>query len=283
MNRAKKRTLCLLCLAVLLEAWLHSHLLLGPSATFSAFYPVYNQPVATEHVLKQFRSVYPDSPVYLFNDGGDRLLKKVAEKYGARYAYRHRHTSYYPVGTHWNSSGLSRRYVEDLLFVARDSKSDWVIILEDDVEVLSIFDASKLTHDVNGKNPDPISWSNEQTDWEKIQEFAKKTRPMQAHAYYSASGGCAIRGSFLRSLELSRVYSDLDLLFDAARATNSSEILPSDLILSFLIQASRGTAGTYQHYAYHWWPTNTILVPMGFVHVKHGDKSRYQKVKFIAL
>lgn len=273
MTKAKKRCLCLLYLAVLLEAWLHSHIFLGPNATFSAFYPVYDQPFATDRVLRQFRSVYPDSPVYLFNDGGKKILKKVAEKYSAIYFYRPRHTSYFPVGTHWNSSLMSRRYVEDLVFTAKDSNSDWVIMLEDDVELLSNFDASELTYDVNGKNPDPISWSNKQTDWGRIQKFAN----MRGHAHYSASGGCAIRGSFLRSLNVSKVHSDLDLLFQASKATNSSQILPSDLVLSFLVQANQGTLGTYQHYAYHWWPTNNFLVPMGFVHVKHGDKSNYRK------
>lgn len=273
MTKAKKRCLCLLYLAVLLEAWLHSHLFLGPNATFSAFYPVYDQPFATDRVLRQFRSVYPDSQVYLFNDGGIRILKKVAEKYNARYFYRPRHTSYFPVGTHWNSSLMSRRYVEDLIFTAKDSNSDWVIMLEDDVELISNFDASELAYDVNGKNPDPISLFPQHTDWERIQKFAN----MRGHAHYSASGGCAIRGSFLRSLNISKVHSDLDLLFQASKTTNSSQILPSDLVLSFLVQANLGTLGTYQHYAYHWWPTNYILVPIGFVHVKHGDKSNYKK------
>ena len=49
------------------------------SKTLGAYYQAYDNLKATEFVLKNFRNVFPDSPVYLISDGG-KDLSELAEK-----------------------------------------------------------------------------------------------------------------------------------------------------------------------------------------------------------
>ena len=107
--------------------------------------------------MHAFRKSYPDSAIYMFNDGGHHMLKYTARKYNARYFYHKTHRVITgATGTYWNSSHLTKIYIRDLLFVAVDSKSEWVIILEDDVIVLHPFDPTSLQWDLNGKNADLV-------------------------------------------------------------------------------------------------------------------------------
>ncbi|MAG24413.1 hypothetical protein CMI47_02440 [Candidatus Pacearchaeota archaeon] len=53
---------------------------------FGCYYPVFNNPVATEFVLKNFRKHFPQNPIVLISDGGDDF-SSLASKYGCEYAY----------------------------------------------------------------------------------------------------------------------------------------------------------------------------------------------------
>jgi hypothetical protein len=42
---------------------------------------------AVREVLRRWRLFYPDAPVYIINDGGDKALEGIATEFGANYSY----------------------------------------------------------------------------------------------------------------------------------------------------------------------------------------------------
>lgn len=246
----------------------------------AAFYPCYNHDFATERVLHAFRKSYPDSAVYMFNDGGHPMLRYVARKYDAKYFYHKTHRVHAgATGTYWSSSRLAKVYIQDLLFVAVDSKCDWVIILEDDVVVLRSFDPASLRWDLNGKNADFVMPFEAPGYWNTvIQRYIEEHYPhVTTHPYYSANGGSVFRGAFLERLagNMTNVHDQIDLYWRVASEGTGHFVFPSDQVLFFLVQINNGSIGTHYHYQDYWWPTNWILGPLGYVHVIHGDKSHY--------
>ena len=246
----------------------------GIDHSIAAFYPCYNQPYATEQVLLMFRQSYPTAPIYMFNDGGLPILKYVASKYHAKYFHhKHRKSSDKTVlGTHWNSSLFAKPYIHDLIFTAKDSMCDWILLLEDDVFVLRPLWTAELICDIMGRNSDPWFKSTENNG---VQRYLK-SQNIQTHAFNSGNGGSVLRGSFLQSLSITSADHSVDLFFHLYCGNTTGCVVASDMIVFFMVQVHNGTACTYQHYAYNWWPTNWILEPLGYVHITHGDKQYYK-------
>ena len=57
------------------------------SSTVAGFYQCYKQKAAFEHSIRAFRAVYPKSNLFVFNDGGDETLGKIAEECAATYEF----------------------------------------------------------------------------------------------------------------------------------------------------------------------------------------------------
>lgn len=248
----------------------------GIDLTMAAFYPCYNQPYATEQVLRFYRHSYPLSPIYMFNDGGMQILKYLAHKYNAKY-FSHKHrTSHnkYSLGTHWNSSSMGKQYLHDLLYTAKDSKCDWIMLLEDDVFVLSPLFIPDLICDIMGRNPDPMSISLQNKEENKVQKYLKSLQ-ITTHTFNNGNGGSVLRGSFLRNISFKSVDHAIDLFYNLSCYMKSPCTVASDQVVFFMVQVHNGSAGTYQHYAYHWWPTNWLMGPLGYIHITHGDKTYY--------
>lgn len=237
--------------------------------SIGAFYPCYMQPYATDKVLTYFKKLYPTAPVYMFNDGGSVALKYIAHKHGAFYHY-HTHSAdgKSKRGTYYNSTKNTLPYINNLILTAEKCNCDWIVLLEDDVLVRNKIHVRDLLYDVNGRNPDPLI-TNVHSEWDKTQQYLH-SRNITTHKFYSANGGTIFRASFLK--KLSNTSHQLDLFFTLYGNQSTPS---SDEILFWLIQLNGGTAGTYGHYAYHWWPTNPLADALGLLHIIHGDKSMY--------
>ena len=99
---------------------------------FSAYYACYNNTKATEFVLSNFRKHYPNEIVVLISDGGIDF-SKIAKKYNTEYFYMNNIFASGPKNL-YDSKRMIEWWNRQKL-VCDISKSDYVIILEDDVYV----------------------------------------------------------------------------------------------------------------------------------------------------
>ena len=103
----------------------------------SAYYACYKNRKATEFVLSNFRKFFPDIIVCLISDGGDDF-SDIAKKYNTIYYYMNNIFQSGPINLY-----SSKRMIEwwnRQKIVCDISKSDYTIILEDDVYTTSYFE-----------------------------------------------------------------------------------------------------------------------------------------------
>ncbi len=104
------------------------------SKILGAYYQVFNNKKATDFVLKNFRSCYPDSPITLISDGGEDF-SDLSEKYNTYFV--HLHNIFIKDGdTYYDSDRMVEAWRRHKIAVD-NAKTDYVLILEDDVFVQS--------------------------------------------------------------------------------------------------------------------------------------------------
>jgi len=150
--------------------------------TLGAYYQAYDNLKATEFVLKNFRNVFPDSPIYLISDGG-KDLSGLAKKYNCFYAYLN--------NLRGGPSGVGNDYydTDTMLEAWRRHKlavdacgTDYIMILEDDVWVTKPFFFDEDFHMRGGKVGSSYSLETRQL-------ILSKGGKMHPQAVYGASGG----------------------------------------------------------------------------------------------
>jgi hypothetical protein len=106
----------------------------------SAYYACYKNKKATEFVLSNFRKFFPDVIVCLISDGGDDF-SDIAKKYDAIYYYMNNLFQSGPINVY--SSERMIEWWNRQKLVCDISKSDYTMILEDDVYVLNAFEINE--------------------------------------------------------------------------------------------------------------------------------------------
>lgn len=103
-------------------------------STLGAFYMAYDNEKATNFVLQNFRKFYPESPVMLISDGG-KDFSDLSRKYNTNFV-KLDNIFYTPgiVGAYYDSRRLKELWRRHLLSV-QNAKTDYIMILEDDVLV----------------------------------------------------------------------------------------------------------------------------------------------------
>lgn len=258
-----------------------NHISTNQDHSISAFYTCHNQIAATDKVLSYFRKYHPHSEIYLFNDAGSLFIRYLAKKYGANYVHHHIHAVTTNSGNYWNSSEKAWVYVSDLLSTAVRSNSDWVILLEDDTLTIGPIDTQDLHFDMNGVNPNRYQHGNENFFWYRVVQkyISNVNATYPTHWGYNGCGGTVFRGSFLRKMaqNTTLVREQVEIFAKLALVEEGLKFMPSDQVLSFLIQINGGSMGTNEHYLEPWWGHAILYYLMGHVQIIHGDKTTYQK------
>ena len=147
--------------------------------TIGAFFPCYKNRAATEFVVKNFRSSFPDSPLFLLSDHGDDF-SDIAEKYKC----------HFEMSPYWlGGTGPESYYGSQKLSLAWDRhkkavehcKTDYLIVLEDDVWVKKPFKISD-DFDINGTR-----WGR--MDGFLLQEIQKSGGKIPRDGSYGICGG----------------------------------------------------------------------------------------------
>lgn len=243
----------------------------------SAFYTCHDEIRSVNKVLSHFRKSYPRAPIYMFNDAGNSFLRHLSMRYKAKYHYYREHAVTVSRGNYWNSSDKAFRYVKDLIFTAVDSMSDWVILLEDDSMVLKPLHMEDLRYDMNGAD---VDFMPQTYWWDVIQTYIGNHTPgATLHSWYNGCGGTVFRGKFLRKLamNLTLIYEQVEIFRDLSVTKFKSWNMPSDQVLSFIIQINNGSIGYYDHFADYNLVHTWYNFFFGETHIVHGDKSAYKK------
>lgn len=251
------------------------------NSTMSAFYTCHKEVAAVNKVLKFFRASYPSSPIYMFNDGGLPFLKLLAKRYKAHYHYYDQRSVMEPSGNYWNATDSAFRYIKDLIMTAVESKSDWVILLEDDSIVLQPIDTSDLKYDQNGGSVDYTKNAETSNWWKIVQKYIGDHYPNSTlYYFFNGCGGTVLSGPFLRSLakNMTRIYEQVDTYRDLImNHKGASKSFPSDSAVTFITQVNGGTVGHYEHFG-HVWPLKTwTSYWTNDLHILHGDKTSYAR------
>jgi hypothetical protein len=106
----------------------------------SAYYACYKNKKATEFVLSNFKKFFPDSLVCLISDGGDDF-SDLAKKYNTEYYYMNNLFQSGPINVY--SSERMIEWWDRQKMVCDISKSDYTIILEDDVYTINSFEINE--------------------------------------------------------------------------------------------------------------------------------------------
>jgi len=203
--------------------------------TLGAYYQCFQNRIATEYVLSNFRNHHPDSPIILVSDGGDDF-SDLARKYHCTYFWRPNIKSCRGKALAYNYDNWMlwwndfRKYVGML-------DTDYMIFLEDDVAVRKPISLDQLLYDVNGIS---LTMSLARFDLKGI----SKNRSM-----VGAQGGAVFRMKFLRTLFVS---SETDVTFAKYRREMKSSSLKgkwcTDILLSILTWRHGGTMGDWFGY-----------------------------------
>jgi hypothetical protein len=269
MLRGQRRCVCLLVAFVLLYVCCALILVwpLYPDSSadgkLDAYYQCFARVRANAEVLRRFRTFYPAAQISMVNDGGDPVLSMLARKFHAHYAYANR-TSMVTHGMYFTSWQKGAAYLKRI--IRASETCEWLLLLEDDVWVLSRIPLQTLRCDVNGayaelRLPDGLM--------DVIRRYSDAAP--KARLQYAGNGGSILRCSFFRGLQLANQTDILRALFEARGG-----YIASDELLSSFAYVHRGNICTYPSYAEPMFFTFLFGYLTGSISVLHNAKFMYE-------
>jgi hypothetical protein len=148
--------------------------------TIGAFYQCWKHSAATIQVIKQFRTFYPDSTVYLVSDDGHDY-SPLAKKYNCIYE----HSTINTKAALFYTLDEIRVYFERLTRALNEIKDEWCMLLEDDVYIGGKYDETLFRGELNGY---------------KDGNFLYKTTVEFIKLVHGGFGGCVINVPFFRTI-----------------------------------------------------------------------------------
>lgn len=205
--------------------------------TIGAFYQCYKQSKAFLHSVRSFRRVYKNSNFYAISDGGFNY-SDISKKLKFNFVYDKQ------IGngktTLLDSRESFKKWLGRLFFVAKNIQEDYLIILEDDVKVLS--KVKKLKFDLNGVNKSERMGEN-MTKF--LKNHGAKIPKDCSNYFYGGCGGAILKKDFvLKNLNP----ENIDIAMDELSKYLDSRHLGhfhSDYWLSILTLYYGGTIGQY--------------------------------------
>lgn len=157
--------------------------------TIGAFYQCWKHSAATIQVIKQFRTFYPDSTVYLVSDDGHDY-SPLAKKYNCIYE----HSTINTKAALFYTLDEIRVYFERLTRALNEIKDEWCMLLEDDVYIGGKYDETLFRGELNGYKDGNFLYK---TTVEFIKLFNPTTQSLLVHGGF---GGCVINVPFFRTI-----------------------------------------------------------------------------------
>jgi hypothetical protein len=249
--------------------YLRSNTHVATEPTVCGFFQCYKEPKAAIAALASFRNIYPTSAVHMFCDNGFDF-SHVAAHFNCTYEYLRN-----PSGKGDTLFFLTQEkvmsYMQRLLFTAQHSTEDFVMIVEDDIELYRKIKTLKFdwncvkpSHHFSGRKLTSLLRSrNRSIPW------------YVPNMYFTGCGGALLRRSFIIEQ-----FSDEEQL-RAAIAAVSPYVqkqwngLPQDAILTALILYFGGTVGDYPAFteAQNW--KYKLRPLLGRVDIVHNQKRFY--------
>ncbi len=261
-------TIFLRCFAVFDYLRSNDHIYSDPSVC--AFYQCYKRPKCVIATLASFRKVYPNSTIHLFCDQGDDM-SHIASYFSCKYEYITNRTGN---GTtlYFLTKDNVMSYLKRLLIAVKNSKEDFILILEDDARVLN--KVKKLKFDWN------CIKSNHHYSGGGVTSLLKKRNssiPIYVRNMYFAGWG----GVLLNRAFFVKYFSDEKKVKDAMELVAPyiqgqwNGALPMDAIVTALILYFGGTVGWYPGFAEVQYWRYRLKPFLGRIDVVHNEKSFY--------
>ena len=221
--------------------------------------------IAFRVALHLFRSVYPSSPLYIHWDQdyalpvpGANLVthnKNIIEK-----------TTNVGRGVMFFASVASMEaYIQRLKTAAGFERNGWVLLLEDDVWVLSRIKRQQLQYDISGTCRGQF-----RTKCRECPAIIQAHSPnQQAFRNAECYGGCG--GNYINSSRILALEGYQNLLEAILRAWGGP--VPQDALLSSVILADGGTIGD----------NPGLYEPFGFAYTKYGQPNIFHQMKWLYL
>ena len=221
--------------------------------------------IAFSVALHLFRSVYPSSPVYIHWDADHAPIVSGADL--ITYNKNNTEKSSINNGMYFSSVTAMDAYIKRIKTAANLQKNGWVLLLEDDVWVLSRIKQNDLRYDISGT-----------CRGQYYTECRECPRAIKAHSPHhqlfrnaSCYGGCG--GNYINSSRILRLEGYHGLLIDLLKAVGGP--VASDILISSVILADGGTIGDNPGY---YEPGD---LPPGFSNTKYGLPNIFHQMKWL--
>ena len=216
--------------------------------SIGATYQCYKQPKAMLFALSSFRKFYPNSSVNLISDNGYDY-SHVAKHFNCTYQHLDKHSGSIVSSTIFSDKIQIISWLSRLIETAKNSKEDYLIILEDDVWVLN--KVSLVKYDLNGINIYEYKLGKNITSFLKTKNNAIP-KNMKKY-FYGGCGGAIISKKFILDnfsdiSNIEKVITELEYY----REKIYTKIYTTDYWLTVLVLYFNGTIGQYPGFCETW-------------------------------
>lgn len=231
-----------------------------------AYYQCFKNKGATDYVLAGFRHFYPDAPIVLVSDGGDDF-SDLAQKYNCLYFWRPNIPSHNGKELAYDKKNWVVWWNEFKKYVSM-IEADYIIFLEDDVDIRKPISMEKLVYDVNGLS-EPIL---------TLDILDPRFGPSCGNVTVGAQGGAIFKKEFLNKLFNQAKTQEEDFKeFDSiVHWSKLRGRWPSDIVLSFLTHRNGGTMGEWSGYCRTFDADYPQKVKEDSIEVLHLYKTHYK-------
>jgi len=230
-----------------------------------AFYQCYKQPKAFQHVLSNFRKIYPDTDVIIFSDAGDDF-NEYANSLNCKFIYEEKRTGN-GISASFDKKEKLISWFKRLIYACEHIKEQYIMILEDDVWVKKPIE--ELSYDLNGVNKG-------EKMGKKITAFLKgrnSSIPKDCENYfYGGFGGSVINKNIILNNK-EKIIEVIDAI-DSQNLTD--KIFITDYWLSIVYLYFGATIGQYNGLCETWYLTYPFMKWAGKISVLHHYKDLYE-------
>lgn len=214
----------------------------APAEKFGFYFPVHSQIPSTLNVLKSVRTYYPNSPIYLLQDGGNVDFGKLCQEK----EYNCIFDRVQGENSRWNPHSWFARFVK----ATKALKTEFVIYLEPDV-LIRKHHVIEPKHDAGGIYDDFNPHMGPQT----IQYLEKMGRERNPHfniswIHFGLSGGSYYRAEAVLDAFAPRNVKKID--FAAMEKKEGDKTMSSDFSMLVALYARGWNVYPWEETSQHW-------------------------------
>ena len=200
------------------------------------YYNCYKNRFATENILNQTRTVYPNNPIFLICDNGDDL-SDLAVKYNCKYYYSPINILGGRVVNNklchcFTNEECAKQFLNCILMAIEYCNTDYLILLEDDVFITDIV-TQFPTH--SGGNLNKNYYKHQMINNDDSPLYKKY--PNMKFNYWNLGGGSIIKSDIIKQCIENIDFEEIKE-FDSICKTEFQLWHSNDLILSYLLMIS---------------------------------------------